>query len=385
MKLLKSLYAIHSPSHKEGRMVKFICDWLTEKNIPFTVDQHNNVLATKNGNKDSTYPVVVCHTDQVQSAYPADIKIKQEGDVIYSFSETTMGMVGLGADDKNGIWIAMKVLEKVNHAKAAFFVGEECGCVGSSQVDMEFFKDARFVIQCDRRGGYDFITEASGVALCSEDFMKKMNASAFGYKKAYGMMTDVMELRRRGLAVCCCNLSCGYYEPHTKNEVTRVSELRNCLAMVLWACKNIAEVQAMEIYKPRTYSYDRYRSTFEHSQPARTQVTVTAGKPQVVNPNALQRTDITKRKESSDLYMDKPWFWYGNTWMVEEAYKEAQYHHAPHWILNAIARIPDTRTTLSRAVKNKFLTEWELRNILEYIDEGYTELVGSYVYADSWC
>ena len=374
IKLLKQLYAIHSPSNKEGMMVQFICNWLTEKNIPFSVDQYNNILATKDEESTSepeeekTFPIVVCHTDQVQGAYPNDMKVKQEGDVLYGFIASRLGQVGLGADDKNGILVALKCLEKTKRCKAAFFVGEEIGCVGSSKVDMSFFSNARFVIQCDRRNGSDFITEASGVPLCTEDFMQKMQAAAFGYKKTYGMMTDVMELRRRGLKVCCCNLSCGYYEPHTKHEVTRISELRNCLAMVLWACKNITEVCPMAAYTPRVYSYtgaDYYRSTY---RPASTYVGTRAATPKA----ATATVDTSK---GQTRYMDKPWLYYGTVWTIEDAYKAAQACHAPQWILNTLARVPNSATTLTKAAYQKILTDWEVRNILDYIDDTYNEYV----------
>lgn len=48
---------------------------------------------------------------------------------------------GLGADDKNGIWIALKCLRKYDSLKLAFFVSEEVGCVGSGKAVMDFFND----------------------------------------------------------------------------------------------------------------------------------------------------------------------------------------------------------------------------------------------------
>lgn len=45
--------------------------------------------------------------------------------------------------------------------KVAFFVSEEIGCVGSRNADMGFFEDARFVIEPDRRGYEDLITNIS--------------------------------------------------------------------------------------------------------------------------------------------------------------------------------------------------------------------------------
>lgn len=138
----------------------------------------------------------------------------------------------MGADDKNGIWIALKCLESYDCIKIAFFVGEEIGCVGSSKTNMEFFNDVRFVIEPDRRERNDLITSISGMELCSEEFINDTGYARFGYKPTDGLMTDVMELKERGLEVSCINLSCGYYSPHTGNEFVVKKDLLNCLNFV---------------------------------------------------------------------------------------------------------------------------------------------------------
>ena len=111
--------------------------------------------------------------------------------------------------------------------KVAFFVSEEIGCVGSRNADMGFFEDARFVIEPDRRGYEDLITNISYTSLCSDEFLKDIGFNAFGYQEEFGMMTDVLELKEKGLKVSCLNLSCGYYEPHTDHEFTVKKDLLN--------------------------------------------------------------------------------------------------------------------------------------------------------------
>ena len=66
-------------------------------------------------------------------------------------------------------------------------------------------------------------------------------------------MTDVQTLKKRGLSVACCNISCGYYNPHTASEYTDVGELINCLQFV----REI--VQTVE-YTP--HEYKPYSSTY---------------------------------------------------------------------------------------------------------------------------
>jgi len=93
---------------------------------------------------------------------------------------------------------------------------------------MDFFKDARFVIEPDRRGRSDLITSIGGMELCSPDFLQAINYKDFGYKETDGMMTDIDALKDNGLSVSCINLSCGYYNPHTSNEFTVIQDLQNC-------------------------------------------------------------------------------------------------------------------------------------------------------------
>ena len=107
---------------------------------------------------------------------------------------------------------------------------------------MKFFSDCRFVLQADRKGGSDFIDNACCTELCSTAFKAAMKISQFGYKPTSGLSTDVETLKSRGLAVCCANISCGYYNPHTIDEYTDFSELENCLEMCEYAFRHITDV-----------------------------------------------------------------------------------------------------------------------------------------------
>lgn len=255
MELLKRLYKIHSPSKRERNLVKFITKWVNE-NVPEAVlerdNKSGNVYITKG--VDATYPVVVAHLDQVQNSHSRDFKALEAGDVIMGYSAKSRMQQGLGADDKNGIWVALKCLQRFDVIKVALFVSEEIGCIGSSQARMSFFDDARFVLQCDRRGAHDLITCAGWTQLCSEEFVQAINPAAFGYKEEDGMMTDVLELKENGLKVSCVNMSCGYYNPHTDEEITVKSDLLNCLRFVEHIIGNCLAVYPHE----ETYDYSRY-------------------------------------------------------------------------------------------------------------------------------
>ena len=161
---------------------------------------------------------------------------------VFGFDPVNHKPTGLGADDKNGIWIALKCLEKFTNIKVAFFTGEEIGCVGSRNADMSFFDDCRFVLQCDRRNNCDFITNIMGTDLCGINFINEIPLKEFGYKTTSGLSTDVWALKENGLKVACCNMSCGYYNPHSAQECTDINALKKCLELVFWIISNMTDV-----------------------------------------------------------------------------------------------------------------------------------------------
>ena len=256
MNLLKKLYEIHSPSRNERAMKKFIKGYV-KKHIPgvtFRSDHVGNLYMTRGISE--TYPCIVAHLDQVQREHSKDFKAIETEDIIFGYSPKNRKREGLGADDKNGIWIALKCLEKYECIKVAFFISEEIGCIGSRNADMNFFEDTRFVIEPDRRGFENLITDISYTSLCSNDFLRDIGFEEFGYKEESGMMTDVLELKERGLGVSCINLSCGYYEPHTHEEFTVKKDLLNCLRLVEHIIENCQSVYPHENLDSGYYGMD---------------------------------------------------------------------------------------------------------------------------------
>lgn len=231
MQLLKQLYAIHSPSGKEQRMRNYLIRWI-RRHIPeatITTDPIGNIYVTKG--ESFSFPCIVSHIDQVQKTHSTDFQAVETRDIIFGYSSKNKRQEGLGADDKNGIWICLQCLKRYPIIKAAFFVQEETGCIGSQNADLSFFGDARFVLQSDRRGSSDIITSIWG-DLCSESFLAAIDYPAYHYKPTHGLPTDVGTLKEKGLNVSVVNLSCGYYEPHTDHEITVKKDLINCLNFI---------------------------------------------------------------------------------------------------------------------------------------------------------
>ena len=206
-KLLKQLYKIHSKSGYEGKIISFVCKWVDKniQDVKIELDWNTgNIYITKGTAK--TYPCMVAHLDQVQKYHPTDFTVIETKDLLFGYSPKERSFCGLGADDKNGVWLCLQCLQKFNEIKVAFFVGEEVGCIGSSKANMEFFNDCRFVIQPDRRGNSDVITQIGFMDICSDDFIKDITPEKFGYTPTEGMMTDVEQLKENGLNVSCINV-----------------------------------------------------------------------------------------------------------------------------------------------------------------------------------
>lgn len=238
--LLSELYKIHAPSMKEQKMAAYIEKFAARISDTKTWrDKTGNVYIVRGVSE--TYPCVVAHMDQVQRIHSNDFTVMFHDGIVQGYSPSNKRFEGLGADDKNGIYVALECLSKFPALKCAFFVGEEIGCIGSEACDLEFFDDCRFVLQCDRRNGDDLITDIF-CRLCSPDFLNDIQYSRFGYKTTDGLITDVGTLKDRGLQVSCVNMSCGYYNPHTDYEFTVLSELENCENFVMWIIENCTNV-----------------------------------------------------------------------------------------------------------------------------------------------
>lgn len=241
-RLLKRLYSIHSPSGKEDKMIKFLISYIQSLpgDIKLGKDAYGNLYAMKG--KSETYPCVVSHLDQVQRIHSKDFKAIETKDIIFGYSPSNHQFEGPGCDDKNGILICLEALKKYDCLKVAFFREEEIGCRGSSHCEMDFFKDTRFVIQIDRKGNSDLITNIGCMDLCSEKFIQDIAPEKWGYKEEQGMMTDVESLKENGLSVSAINMSCGYYNPHSGEEVTVKRDLEKCWRLVQHIIEDCTEV-----------------------------------------------------------------------------------------------------------------------------------------------
>ena len=243
MELLKSLYRINSKSGKEAEIKAFVLDYVARiDGVVVEEDGFGNLFIRKGCAEQS--PCVVAHLDEVH-----DVEgrvVVEEGDMLYA-TNTDGERVGLGADDKNGVWMVLRLLEQKESLRVALFVEEErlgelAGCRGSRACDLARFDDATCLLQCDRKGNSDVVTIGKGgISLCREGFIAAELLDKYGYSAVPGGRTDVVALRERGLEKDCCNIGCGYYNAHRSDEYTLFSHLQNALAFVSEVVDSLSE------------------------------------------------------------------------------------------------------------------------------------------------
>ena len=228
---LASIMKVQSASYKTHRMAKFITKTLQKDGLGYSKDKYGNIYVTK-GDAD-LYPTMVCHIDTVHSIND-NVRIVRTGDKMFAIDSTNCHRIGIGGDDKVGIYITLCCLRKFDNFKAVFFLDEEVGCVGSSNADFDYFNDSTIVLECDRRGYGDFVTNISGTKLSDDTFIEDIQHIIDEYKfvTCNGGITDVGEIAENN-DVQVANMSCGYYEPHSDNEYIVISEVEKVKRMCM--------------------------------------------------------------------------------------------------------------------------------------------------------
>jgi tripeptide aminopeptidase len=205
-------------------ITEYILGFLRSNKMNFVMDGEGNIYITK-GQSD-IYPCVTAHLDTVHKF--GDINIIEK-DGKYS------SKIGIGGDDKVGVYCCLALLKALDVIKVAFFNGEERGCTGSKNPWKKFFKDVGYLIAIDRRGNSDYINSYGMDDTTSKEFDKAIEGilAKNGYKSASGLITDAFKLQSEEVVeVSTCNFSCGYYNPHTTNEYVVETDVHKALKMI---------------------------------------------------------------------------------------------------------------------------------------------------------
>lgn len=241
--LLRELLETQSFFGQEDRMTALVATISREAGATVEIDA-GNVYATRG--LAGVYPCVIAHTDTVFPIVADDRYAVRFADGEWWASDATTGQPrGIGGDDKVGIWIALSVLRTLPAAKAAFFHSEEVGRLGSRAARMDFFADAGFVLQADRRGSGEFVSWIYDLDLHGDDFSARVAPilAQYGFRETPGRSTDVLSLADNGVGVAVANVACGYYQPHTQQERIVHAEAVLARDLVLRICREFGGVR----------------------------------------------------------------------------------------------------------------------------------------------
>lgn len=149
----------------------------------------------------------------------------------------------LGSDDASGVAMLLHLIESGVPALYAFFVGEECGGVGSkfaTDDSPNLYTDIDRAIAFDRKADWSVITHQGWGRCCSDEFAEALSEALSNDTLMYapddgGVYTDTAEFV--GLVAECTNLSIGYNFEHTQHEVQNLyhfQELARVCATLDW-------------------------------------------------------------------------------------------------------------------------------------------------------
>ena len=240
--------------YNEKSITLYLCDILDNLKISYSIDDYGNIIVVKG--KSNLYPCFSAHLDTVH-VYNNGYKLfyQKEKDRTYLFAgDNDKKSVGIGGDDKCGIFACLYLLKRIDNIKIIFFSREETGGIGSSNINLDILNDCKFLASIDRWNGHDFINQYSGQGTISKSFKKAIAPILKKYNYSYnsGLFTDCFNVMERGVNLSCFNVSCGYYSHHSSNEYVDLNELYNSCLL----CEEIAKL-------PDCYEHKYHINKFE--------------------------------------------------------------------------------------------------------------------------
>jgi hypothetical protein len=191
--------------------------------------------------------------------------------VLDGFTIKTDGTTTLGADDKAGVAVLTWMMKNKIPGLYYFFIGEECGCIGSSAAAKSGdFKDYDRIISFDRKATTSIITHQSWSRCCSDAFADafcdELNKSGLSYvKDDGGVYTDSAEFV--DIIPECTNVSVGYYKEHTFNEsqdIEHLVKLANACLLVDW--ENLPTKRDPNVYEAKEYKTSKWSGIYSGSR-----------------------------------------------------------------------------------------------------------------------
>jgi putative aminopeptidase FrvX len=250
---LTQLYQAYAPSRFEGEMIAIVKQKLDAANIKYMTNKCGNIYSFANPGR----PMLSAHLDQVPFFRPKKsreiefVELK-DGDI----AAVGVSRLNLGADDKNGVYIILKILETRPNLNFCFSVCEEVPATGIGKIPFkahqEELAEIPYCLVLDRKGKGDIICAQNNYGVKKlEDDLAQVGTS-FGYRPDRGMLSDADYL---STFVSCANLSVGYYNAHSEQEFTKLAELANAKKYVESVIDSLNGVRYPAPDKQRRWMY----------------------------------------------------------------------------------------------------------------------------------
>ena len=195
-----------------------------------------------------TFPVLlVAHMDTVHDSLPDVILYDMQNDSLSSPN-------GIGGDDRCGIYMILEIIKRY-HCSVLFCEDEESGGIGARKfIKTDLAKELQFnyAIEFDRKGSHDAVFYD-----CDNEEFEEFITSDF-YETAYGSFSDISVVAPF-LKCAAVNLSCGYYNAHTKKECVVLKEME---ASMEAACKILDRTTEDDKFEYIEAKYNNYYGAY---------------------------------------------------------------------------------------------------------------------------
>lgn len=198
-----------------------------------------------------TLPILlVAHMDTVHDLLPNLIVYNKEKDSV-SCAE------GIGGDDRCGIYMILEIIKNYN-CSVLFCEDEESGGIGArkfieTDLAKELISQFNYAIELDRKGSNDAVFYD-----CDNEDFEEFITTDF-YKTAWGSFSDISVVAPF-LKCAAVNLSCGYYNAHTKNEYVVLGEMERSMEEVCKILERTTEGDKFEYVEVEYNNY--YRGSY---------------------------------------------------------------------------------------------------------------------------
>lgn len=225
---------------------------------------------------------LVAHLDVVGDIPPKEI--------VYNKKYITAINSILGADDRVGVFIILKMLQLGFRPTVIFTHDEEKGTIGARELAQDFCDlGVNYLVQLDRRG--------KGVVFYDNDNREFIDyILSFRDKEEFGSFSDISVICPM-CNVSGCNLGVGYYNEHMSSEYQSIEEMEDTIRVVY----------EMLVDEPNSKYYEYQQYQFNNSNDYATNETLVSYNGQLVPLSKYY--EIIYGEEELDVFIEEEYLY----------------------------------------------------------------------------